>query len=326
VGVDMGEATRPWDSAVRVGGAVNVAGTNITLVSTGGAVGRLAERVTILRDDVLQDRLTDVQRLALQLAGKRGDAVKVWGGFQFHVLRPLVVSVGAGALDAQGSRGVAVAQPGGTLVVERIAASHGAVDVAAEGDVVNAPDGSGIVTKTPSPLAVSTTLFSRTGSIGTLQSPIAVAGGVATAGALAGTVHVSSPYEIVAEAPPQPQPDAALQPGTPRIREVDTLVYRPTDTPKFTLAATGSDRIAVSGLAILDGTLTIALAEGYVPQVGDEITLLTYGSVRGHFTAGRGLYGQDGGEHETRRLPVPARPQRRHRVGRCRRHRRLRDP
>jgi hypothetical protein len=182
----MGEATRPWDSAVRVGGAVNVSARNITLVSSDGSVGRLAESVLIFRDDVLQDRLTDVQRLELQLAGKRGDAVKVDGGFRFRVLRPLVLSVGAGTLDAQGSRGVAVAQPVGTLVIGRIAAAQGSVDVAAQGNVVNAPSGGAITTMTPSRLAVTTTLFSRTGSIGTPESrfePLRDRGGRSSAAA-----------------------------------------------------------------------------------------------------------------------------------------------
>ena len=107
-------------------------------------------------------------------------------------------------------------------------------------------------------------------------------------------MNVSSAYPVVPEDPPRPQPDAPLAPGEPRVRSVDSLWYRPSDTAAFTLATTGTDRIDVTGLAILDGTLTIALAEGFVPVAGDEITLLTYGSVRGHFAAGRGLYGQSG--------------------------------
>ena len=137
IGTDIGEAMRPWDPAVRVGGAVNVTGATVTLVSQAGTVGRTAEPVTILADDILEDRLTDAQLFELQLAGQRGDAVPVTDGFQLNALRPLVTAA-SHRVDASGPAGVAVAQSTGTLPIGSIMASQGTVDLAADGDIVNA--------------------------------------------------------------------------------------------------------------------------------------------------------------------------------------------
>ncbi|NBP52676.1 MAG: hypothetical protein EBU70_16115, partial [Actinobacteria bacterium] len=205
-----------------------------------------------------------------------------------------LVAVGGGKVDAEGKLGVALAQPSGTLTIGRIAAPSGAVDLAASGDIAKATGGSGISTRTPAPLAVTATLYSRTGSVGSSVAPIPVTGGAVTAGASAGTVNVDSIYPVVAEAPPAPQPDAPLQPGQPRTRSVDAVTMSSTDTTLFTLAATGSDQVAVTGLAILDGTIGIALAAGFVPQAGDQFTIMSYQSVRGRFAAGRGLFGLSG--------------------------------
>jgi hypothetical protein len=80
-GVDMGAATRPWDPAVRVGGKVNVTATNVFLNSYGGTVGRITSSVPILTTDFQSGILSETQKLELALAGQRGDATKIAGGF-----------------------------------------------------------------------------------------------------------------------------------------------------------------------------------------------------------------------------------------------------
>jgi hypothetical protein len=47
--------------------------------------------------------------------------------------------------------------------------------------------------------------------------------------------------------------------------------------------------LQVSGTATLDGTLSIALAGGYVPNVGDPLSVLTFGSRSGDFAATSGF-------------------------------------
>ena len=52
-----------------------------------------------------------------------------------------------------------------------------------------------------------------------------------------------------------------------------------------TAAGTDYDKIAVSGLATLNGTLTVSLAPGYTPANGNTFTLLGYGSRSGAVSA-----------------------------------------
>jgi hypothetical protein len=68
-------------------------------------------------------------------------------------------------------------------------------------------------------------------------------------------------------------------------------------TGNFTQTGTGSlnlriggtapsqvDKLAISGAATLAGTLNVAIVNGYVPQAGDAIQILTFASVTGDFT------------------------------------------
>ena len=56
-----------------------------------------------------------------------------------------------------------------------------------------------------------------------------------------------------------------------------------------TEAGTGYDQVSVSGTAFLDGTLSVSLSEGYVPEAGDRFAFLIYGSSSGDFQAFQGL-------------------------------------
>ena len=303
LGTDIGQAMRPWDPAVRVGGAVNVTGATVTLVSQAGTVGRTAEPVTILADDILEDRLTDAQLFELQLTGQRGDAVPVTDGFQLHALRPLVTAA-SHRIDASGPAGVAVAQPTGTLQIGSITASQGTVDLAAHGDIVNANGGTGITTKpltgSPSTAVATATLFSRSGSIGTADSPVAVTGGVVTAGVLthAGETHIDSAHPILVEDPPKPQPSQPGEPQVPSQQSIDRLDLRSTDITTFALGGTTPgdgagkhDQMVVTNNVVLDGVIAVQLSPDYVPQAGERFTIMTYQSVVGRFVSGSGLFG-----------------------------------
>ncbi|MEN9733273.1 MAG: hypothetical protein RLZ45_1268, partial [Verrucomicrobiota bacterium] len=298
--VDLAESLRPWDPAVRVGNTVNVSGVNVMLVATSGTVGWIAEPVTVLGSSLRSGAISDAEWFALSLAGRRGDATRVTGGIRLNILRPIVVAVGAGRLDADGSSGVAIAQPAETLRLGRINSTQGTVDIAAQGSIVSSGSGSGIQTRTPSPSSVTTTLFSRTGSIGTVELPIAVGGGVVSAGVLdpLATIHITSPQPVVPEDPPKPQPNEPGEPKTPERQEVDRIDMRPGDVTVFNLGGTtpgsatgGHDQIVVIGQAVLDGAITVRLAPGYAPRSGDRFTVMTYGSVAGRFVEGRGLFG-----------------------------------
>jgi hypothetical protein len=54
------------------------------------------------------------------------------------------------------------------------------------------------------------------------------------------------------------------------------------------------DQVVVAGEAILDGTIAVQLAPGYVPRRGDRFTIMTYESVVGRYDAGRGFFGLSG--------------------------------
>lgn len=54
------------------------------------------------------------------------------------------------------------------------------------------------------------------------------------------------------------------------------------------------DQVVVAGEAILDGTIAVQLAPGYVPRAGDRFTIMTYQSVVGTYDAGRGFFGLAG--------------------------------
>jgi phage baseplate assembly protein gpV len=66
----------------------------------------------------------------------------------------------------------------------------------------------------------------------------------------------------------------------------------PSGALRFTLGGTNagqSGRLVIGGLAVLHGTLTIQLANGYFPNAGDTFELLHYGSKTGTFSAIYGL-------------------------------------
>ncbi|MEI8264766.1 MAG: LEPR-XLL domain-containing protein, partial [Betaproteobacteria bacterium] len=69
-------------------------------------------------------------------------------------------------------------------------------------------------------------------------------------------------------------------------------------TAPATVADAGSgafhDRINVSGLAALNGTLDLELVNGFTPKAGDEFVVFSYGSVQGRFDAVEGLFGLHG--------------------------------
>jgi hypothetical protein len=56
-----------------------------------------------------------------------------------------------------------------------------------------------------------------------------------------------------------------------------------------TTAGTGYDQLNISGSATLAGTLNINLAPGYIPNVGDSFTILTFASSTGGFSTINGL-------------------------------------
>jgi hypothetical protein len=309
-GIDLAQAARPWDPAVRVGGSVNVTGTSVALVSRTGTVGKIGEPVTILARELRAGTLSAAQELELGLAGRRGDAVRVTDGFRFRVLRPIVVAAGT-RLDAEGALGVALAAPGGDLAIGRVATASGGVDIAASGEIVNAPSASGIAAS----LTGTTTLFSRTGSIGAADSKITVSGGPVVAGALDGDIHIATTSPLTIEEPPLAQPGEPGEAKVPEQQSVDRVDFTSATVRTFALggATPGTgvgfhDQLVVAGEAILDGTIAIKLSSGYVPAVGDRFTIMTYGSVRGQFVAGQGLFGladdlwfeiEQTGNHET---------------------------
>jgi hypothetical protein len=56
-----------------------------------------------------------------------------------------------------------------------------------------------------------------------------------------------------------------------------------------TTAGTDYNQLIVTGLAMLDGTLNVTLANGYMPNVGDSFQVLLFGSRSGDFAAENGL-------------------------------------
>ncbi|MDP1903262.1 MAG: LEPR-XLL domain-containing protein, partial [Pseudomonadota bacterium] len=58
-------------------------------------------------------------------------------------------------------------------------------------------------------------------------------------------------------------------------------------------AGTGYDQLNVAGLATLDGTLTVTLIDGFVPNEGDTFDIINFGSVSGRFDTGTGFLSTD---------------------------------
>ena len=56
-----------------------------------------------------------------------------------------------------------------------------------------------------------------------------------------------------------------------------------------TTAGTDYGQLNVTGLVTLDGTLNVALTNGYLPNAGDSFQVLLFGSVSGDFAAENGL-------------------------------------
>jgi hypothetical protein len=54
------------------------------------------------------------------------------------------------------------------------------------------------------------------------------------------------------------------------------------------------DQLNITGSASLSGTLNVSVVNGYVPQVGDSLTFLTYASISGDFTSENGLNSSPG--------------------------------
>ena len=91
--------------------------------------------------------------------------------------------------------------------------------------------------------------------------------------------------------------EGMLSPGySPGVQNVSNLTLTSSATTVFEIggntAGTGSgfyDQINVSGLASLDGTLQIALIDGFRPQDGQVFNVLNFGSYSGAFAQGLGL-------------------------------------
>jgi hypothetical protein len=80
------------------------------------------------------------------------------------------------------------------------------------------------------------------------------------------------------------------------LTAVDALTLTATSTTAIELGASADGsgqgvvgRIDVAGMATLNGSLNITLADGFIPQEGEVFTLLTFGSVSGKFTDASGL-------------------------------------
>jgi len=54
-------------------------------------------------------------------------------------------------------------------------------------------------------------------------------------------------------------------------------------------AGTNFDRFAIAGQAVLDGTLEVTLINGFVPSIGDQFRVMSFGSRMGDFSAINGL-------------------------------------
>ena len=67
------------------------------------------------------------------------------------------------------------------------------------------------------------------------------------------------------------------------------VTFAPTSTLTIELGGTAAgsqyDQLNVAGNAALDGTLAIALIDGFAPAVGDEFNILTYGTTSGAFAS-----------------------------------------
>ena len=214
---------------------MNVTATNVSLNSYGGTVGRITSSVPILTTDLQSGILSDTQKLELALAGQRGDATKIAGGFSFRVIRPIVLDV-SGKLVVNALKGVAVAEPSGNLPLASIYAHSGDINLAATGSIINAPGGSGITANLSS---TSTTIYSRSGTIGTMDSPIQVPkGSVIAGGPSAGNLHINAPNGYTTEAPPLRQPDAPGDPEQPQRQDTDRVDLTPSSVTSFTLGGT----------------------------------------------------------------------------------------
>ena len=87
--------------------------------------------------------------------------------------------------------------------------------------------------------------------------------------------------------------EGTLSPGySPGVQTLGSYVQASDAALVVELAGTGLDlfdRIVVSDLAELDGALEVVLLDDFMPQVGDEFRILTYGSVQGTFSTITGL-------------------------------------
>ncbi len=84
--------------------------------------------------------------------------------------------------------------------------------------------------------------------------------------------------------------DTVLDPSGSLLVEIGGLTPGP-GSPNIN---DGYDQVNVSGAATLGGTLQISLLDGYLPQVGDSFTIMTYGSATGAFNSVNGLVIGDG--------------------------------
>lgn len=75
--------------------------------------------------------------------------------------------------------------------------------------------------------------------------------------------------------------------NSPAIVTLENVTYASTSTLDIEILGpepgTGHDRIEVSGLAALAGTLDVAFLDGYAPTVGTSFILMTFGSHTGQF-------------------------------------------
>jgi hypothetical protein len=87
--------------------------------------------------------------------------------------------------------------------------------------------------------------------------------------------------------------EGTLSPGySPGVQTLGSYTQASDAALVVELAGTASDRydrIVVSNLAQLDGSLSVVLLGDFMPQVGDEFRILSYGSVQGTFATITGL-------------------------------------
>jgi len=122
--------------------------------------------------------------------------------------------------------------------------------------------------------------YTQTAGSTTVNGTMSASGGVdIQGGVLRGTGTISSPVTNAGSA----------QPGTSAGVLTINSTFSQTASGEVSIEIGGTavgtqyDRLAVSGAATLAGTLSVALINGYVANIGDSFVVLTAGSVSGSF-------------------------------------------